>query len=100
MISCARNEDRFTVVLEGEIDHHAAIAIREELDRILKDQSINELLFDFKNVSFMDSSGIGMMIGRYKIMKSRNGRTCSTGLSKAVERVYRIGGLHRIIPIV
>ena len=100
MISCARNEDRLTVVLEGEIDHHAAIAIREELDRILKDQSINELLFDFKNVSLMDSSGIGMMIGRYKIMKSRYGRTCSTGLSKAVERVYRIGGLHRIIPIV
>ena len=98
MIGSIRKSDKLTVLLSGEIDHHAASKIREEIDCLMQDQSIRHLILDFSNVSFMDSSGVGMLIGRYKAMKKRNGSMSSTGLSKDVERIYRISGLHRIIP--
>ena len=99
MIDNERIHDQLTVHLSGEIDHHAASQIRTDIDDLLEDQTIRCLLFDFENVSFMDSSGIGMMIGRYRIMKKRNGSVFSTGMNQDIERIYRISGLHRIIPI-
>lgn len=99
MIKSARASDQLTVYLSGEIDHHAASTIRDDIEKLLSDPSIKRLLFDFSKVSFMDSSGIGMIIGRYKTMKARNGRAEATGLSDAVMRIYRLGGLHRIIPV-
>jgi len=99
VIKCARAKDCLTVFLSGEIDHHAATSIRSEIEKQLNDPTILKLLLDFSKVSFMDSSGIGMIIGRYKTMKARKGEMASTGLSSSVERIYRVGGLHRIIPI-
>lgn len=95
-----RASDRLTIFLSGEIDHHAATTIRDEIEKQLNDVTIHSLVLDFSKVSFMDSSGIGMIIGRYKTMKGRNGEIASTGLRPSVERIYRVGGLHRIIPIV
>ena len=99
MIKSDRASDQLTVYLSGEIDDHAASTIRDDIEKLLRDPSIKRLLFDFSKVSFMDSSGIGMIIGRYKTMKARNGRAEATGLSDAVMRIYRLGGLHRIIPV-
>jgi len=99
MVKSVRTADQLSVFLCGEIDHHASKSIRDEIEKQLSDLTIHTLLLDFSKVSFMDSSGIGMVIGRYKTMKARSGDMVSTGLSPAVERIYRLGGLHRIIPI-
>lgn len=92
-------QNELTVFLTGEIDHHAAASIRQEIDAMLQERKITALILDFSDVSFMDSSGIGMIIGRYKLIKARSGEMRAAGLSPALKRIYTLGGLHRIIPI-
>ena len=68
-------ESSGTVVIAyliGEIDHHTAGNVREKIDNTLMFKKPNTLILDFKNVSFMDSSGIGLVMGRYRLLKSIN----------------------------
>ena len=69
------------------------------MDRLLWDSSIKVLTFDMKKVNFMDSSGIGMLIGRYKTMKKRDGSMCVSNVGKQMDRVLRISGLYRILNV-
>ena len=89
-----------TVFLSGEIDHCAAERIRERMEALIEKNHPQMLILDFDEVSFMDSSGIGMLIGRYKTMSAYGGKMCARRLSVSVNRIYRMAGLHRIIPLV
>ena len=53
--------------LFGEIDHHTAVAVRSQIDSAIQDKLPGHLILDFKNVTFMDSSGIGLVMGRYRL---------------------------------
>lgn len=86
-----------TVYLNGEIDHCCAEKLRKEIENHLRDQSIEQLMLDFSHVTFMDSSGIGMLIGRYKTMAERGGSVSARGMQPSVSRLFRMAGLHRII---
>ena len=99
MLKCLRSGNKLTVSLCGEIDHCTSENMRDEIERILSDKMIKELHLDFSRVSFMDSSGVGMIIGRYKTMKARKGRITAGGLGSELKKVYRLAGLHRIIPL-
>ena len=59
--------------LIGEIDHHSAAVIREKIDNTISFKKPQHLILDFKNVSFMDSSGIGLVMGRYRLMQGFRG---------------------------
>ena len=85
--------------LSGEIDHCAASELRAQIEELLQDASIRSLWLDFTDVSFMDSSGVGMIIGRYKTMKARGGGVTACGLHPPVDRLFHLAGLHRIIAI-
>lgn len=85
------------VKLTGEIDQSCAGAIREDIDRELKQVSIRNLILDFAEVSFMDSSGIGMILGRYKEIKMRGGKTMIIRTNPQVDRVLELSGLKKII---
>ena len=61
------------VKIQGELDHHTAEGIRDELDNKLENQRIKNIIFDFSGLHFMDSSGIGVLMGRYKKIAQRNG---------------------------
>lgn len=87
------------VCLEGEIDHFSAQSMRRDIEAALSDRQISHLLLDFSRVSFMDSSGVGMLIGRYRTMKDRLGSVSAVGLSPQMDRLFRLAGLHRIITI-
>ena len=97
MMKTKRRQDTLIVPLSGEIDHCSAQQLREELEALLRDPAIRHLILDFTAVSFMDSSGIGMIIGRYKTMKARGGRVSAMGLHPPVDRLFHMAGLHRII---
>lgn len=97
MLRIDRKGADITVCLEGEIDHCSAQTLRQEIESVLTDRQISRLILDFSCVSFMDSSGVGMLIGRYKTMKDRNGSVSAVGLSSQMERLFRLAGLHRII---
>ncbi len=90
--------EKFLVVnLYGEIDHHNVGEIREKLDKELEESKLMKLIFNFKDINFMDSSGIGMVIGRYRILQSKGGSVYVTNLSKEVYRIFEISGLFKII---
>ena len=99
MIKTERSGNCVKVTLQGEIDHCSAIDMRTVIEMAIKDRQVSELLLDFADVSFMDSSGVGMLIGRYKTMHARGGKISARGLSAQTEKLYRMAGLHRIIPI-
>lgn len=88
-----------TVYLCGEIDHCAAEGLRNEIEMQIVKRNTNRLVLDFSQVSFMDSSGIGMIIGRYKTMHARGGSVEACGLHPPVDRLFHLAGLHRIIAI-
>lgn len=100
MLLLKKKGTRLCVCLQGEIDHCSATEIRSQLETALRDEDIKELYIDLSKVSFIDSSGIGMLIGRYKTMAAKGGTICAAGLQENVRRLYHIAGLHRIIPIV
>ncbi len=85
------------VKLSGEIDQSCAGTIRENIDRELKQVSIRNLILDFADVSFMDSSGIGMILGRYKEIKMRGGKTMIIRTRPQVDRILELSGLKKII---
>ena len=99
MLDTVRDGETLVVHLSGELDHCAATALRAELEELLLDKTIAHLHFDFENVSFMDSSGVGFIIGRYKTMAARGGHVSAGNLHPPVDRLFRIGGLHRIVEI-
>lgn len=89
--------EHLIVYLNGEIDHFCAEKLRKEIEGYLQDCAIKRLTMDFSRVSFMDSSGIGMLIGRYKTMTQRGGCVFAKNMKPSVLRVFHMAGLHRII---
>lgn len=90
------NNDIVLASICGEIDHHNAKNIREEIDQIIDRSQPKKLVLDFKEVGFMDSSGIGLVMGRYKNMKQINGELCVINISNQMKRIMLLGGLDRL----
>jgi stage II sporulation protein AA (anti-sigma F factor antagonist) len=82
--------------LSGEIDHHSAKSIREEIDKSIESSKPAQLTLDFKNVTFMDSSGIGLVMGRYRLMQMINGKVTVKNASLHIRKVMRLAGLDRL----
>ncbi len=88
-----------TVTIAGELDHCAAPQIRRQLDEILNDPCVTRLVLDLENLTFMDSSGIGVLLGRLRILQARGGTMSVRGMKPAVEKLFRLSGLHRVIGV-
>ena len=97
MLDYEKRDGTLRVRLDGELDHRRALEIRAELDILLADPCVRRLVFDLSGLEFMDSSGIGMMIGRYKLMRRRGGSVAVMPGSARVEKLMELSGLYRII---
>lgn len=86
------------VRLFGEIDHHCAEDVRKRVEGQLEKIKGKNIIFIFDEVSFMDSSGIGMVLGRYKKTKSLGGTTVMCGAKEKVLEVFRLSGMLKMIP--
>lgn len=84
------------VYLDGEIDHHSASLIRVSIDEAIIRKRPELLILDFEKVSFMDSSGIGLVMGRFKLMKSLEGKIRVQNLSPGAYRVMCLAGIERL----
>lgn len=82
--------------LAGELDHHSARWMREEIDLAVQEQLPAELILDFSGVSFMDSSGIGLVMGRVKLMQVHGGTVAVCSPSSHIQKVMRLSGIDRI----
>ncbi len=87
------------VRLCGELDHHTADSVRAQMeDAILRGNS-DHVVLSLKDLQFMDSSGLGVILGRYKLLKSRGGKMVVSGVNPAVYRLFELSGLFKILTI-
>lgn len=83
-----------------EVDHHRAGYICKQADRYIVDESINDIVFDFANTRFMDSSGIGIIMGRYKKVSCFGGKIYAVHTDRQIKRILSLSGLERFVEIV
>lgn len=85
--------------LRGELDHHNAAQIRQELENRFSALGMRNLIFDLSGLRFMDSSGLGVLIGRYKTVSALGGQTRICAPTPEVDRLLRLCGMYKIIPL-
>ena len=88
------------IQITEEIDHHSTQIIRRKMDNEITRFMPRKVVFDFSKVSFMDSAGIGLIMGRYKKVIMLGGVAEITNTSKSIEKVLEMSGITRIIPII
>ncbi|MDL2234427.1 STAS domain-containing protein [Ruminococcaceae bacterium OttesenSCG-928-L11] len=95
-VTLSMSEESVTAYLSGEIDHHCAKGLREDIDEAVQRARPQELILDFRDVTFMDSSGIGLVMGRYSLMQELEGELRLTNLSSHIRKVMKLAGLDRL----
>ena len=89
--------DTLTVWLDGELDHHSAQDTRIDLEELLANVKVKHLILDLKHLAFMDSSGIGVVLGRYKTMARRGGSVAVKNPCTHVDRIFSMSGIYQIV---
>lgn len=90
------NDNVITAYLLGELDHHTAKIMREKIDDVCNRNKPEVLIIDFGDIGFMDSSGIGLVMGRYKLIREFGGKLIIQNVPKGIEKVMKLAGLDRI----
>ena len=98
-IEFSNEESALVMKIDGEIDHRYATRIRREADRNIVTYPEKTFIIDLSSVSFMDSSAIGVIIGRYKLVKSFGSEIYLVSDSEPVERLLNMSGIKKIIKI-
>ena len=83
-----------------EIDQHHATHIRQRADELLVDEKVKNVVFDFENTTFMDSSGIGIIIGRYRKISCFGGKVYGIHANERITRMLKTSGMHSVIEII
>lgn len=95
-VEILREDNIIIAKISGDIDHHTAKNIRECIDNEVEKNKPSLLKIDFKNVDFMDSSGIGLIMGRYKLMNAIDGELKIINVPPYISRVIRLSGLEQL----
>ena len=90
---------RLIVHLPAELDHHCTEELRKEIDRTLEKEPVSELEFDFSETAFMDSAGVGLILGRCKIMQALDGSMTVSHMSTQIRRILVLSGIQQQIPL-
>lgn len=93
-------ENCLMIRLPEEIDHHRAGFISETADRYLMREEVQNVVFDFENTRFMDSSGIGIIMGRYRKISCFGGKVYAVNADSQIQRILRVSGLYRVVETV
>ena len=91
--------EKMIIYIPREVDHCFADEIRDVVDRKLQLENIRKLEFDFRGTEFMDSSGIGLLMGRYKLMRALGGCVTIVHAGERIQKILMLSGIHKIIPI-
>ncbi|MBQ7384737.1 MAG: STAS domain-containing protein [Clostridia bacterium] len=88
-----------TVTLCGEIDHHSAVSVRTEIDALIYEVRPQKTVLDLSEIDFMDSSGLGLIMGRYALMQRIDGELTLKNPNERIVKIFELAGLGRIIRI-
>ena len=97
-IKFSTGKHTLTIFLCGELDEHAANRARNKIDDAIFQPGITTVVFDMQHLSFMDSTGIGVLIGRYKKLKARGIPVCVKNTSAQIDKIFNMAGLYTIMP--
>ena len=90
-------ENCLTIFLPAEVDHHNAEEIKREADKVIEEQHIKYVIFDFGRTNFMDSSGIGVIMGRYRHIFLLGGEVWAIHTSERMRQILNMSGVTKII---
>ncbi len=93
-----KENKRLTFEIHEEIDEYVVQNMRRRIDNEIERYMPKEVIFDFNKVSFMDSAGIGLIIGRYKLASMLGGKVEVTNLTVQVRKIFEMSGILKIIP--
>lgn len=85
------------IYISNDLDHHTVTLLRDYSDRLIEAGNIRHIVFDFTDVDFMDSSGIGLIMGRYKKVMFLGGKAAVSHVGEMVNRIFGLSGLYKII---
>ena len=93
------NSKVLTLKITEEIDEHTTEKLRRKIDNEITRFMPRKVVFDFSNVVFMDSAGIGMLLGRYKLVRILGGSLEITNINKQIKKLFEMSGILQIIPV-
>ena len=93
-------EDSLVVKLDGEIDHHTAAEIRDGLDRMITETRPKTMVLELSDIDFMDSSGLGLVLGRYRRLNEIGSRMIIKNPGARTERILSMAGVDKLIKII
>ena len=96
-IDCASGV--MTASLSGELDHHGAVAVRTHIDAEICRLSPKKTVLELRELDFMDSSGLGLVMGRHALMQRKGGELVVRGANERVMRIFKLAGLERMVRI-
>lgn len=96
-IESTKEQNKVVVKLTGELDHHSAKKVRETLDELLEYENISQMTLEMSGVSFMDSTGIGVILGRFKKINERGGTMKIENAHGHAESILRMSGVFSIV---
>lgn len=97
-IKSTLNKNALVISLSGELDECTANFTRSKMDELICNNNFNKLVVDMHDLQFMDSTGIGVLIGRYKKLKSKNIFMYVINPNCHIEKIFKMSGLYEIIP--
>jgi len=92
-------DDYLIVKLSGELDHHTSESLRRKIDRYYSSKNLSNLILDLRDLKFMDSSGIGLIMGRYKMCKDKKGNISIVSTSPYINRMLKMSGIYQIVDV-
>ncbi len=99
-VSAKLNKDNLYVFLEGEIDQSVAGELRIKLDEYLESVKVKNVILNMRLLTFMDSTGVGLIMGRYKKLQQKNIAMFINEPNKQIDKVLKVSGLYSIIPLI
>jgi stage II sporulation protein AA (anti-sigma F factor antagonist) len=87
------------ISLKGELDHHAVEQIRDNIERQLAENHYRGLVISFRNIEFMDSSGLGLILGRYRTVREHGGQMALCEVGASLRKLFEMSGLLKVLPV-
>ena len=91
--------DHLVVTLQGELDHHTSEDVRKRIDQQYYSNNLLNMVLDLRGLNFMDSSGIGLIMGRYKNCKEQRGNISIVSTNPYIERILKMAGLLKLMKV-
>ena len=98
-LNMSGDKEELLISLTGEIDHHSAVSVRTEIDEMIGQLSPKRAVLDLSNVDFMDSSGLGLIMGRYARMQAIGGKLFVRNPNERIVKIFKLAGLEKIVSI-